>query len=307
MSTIAPREVPLGGLRAMTVRRTLPNRERTTIGAWCFIDHYGPNRVSTDADGMFVAPHPHTGLQTVTWLFSGEVEHRDSVGSVQSIGPGEVNLMTAGSGISHSEVSTVEDGWLHGVQLWTVLPDADRHIAPFFEHHLCPRLVIDGSLVTVFVGELGDARAETTTFTDMLGAELLITPGAPVRVPARVDFEYGLLIDNGRAKINGEDVQPHYLAYIEPGVNELVIEASEPTRAILLGGVPFEEPIVMWWNFIARSHDEIEQMRRDWQSDVIDGGDPAGRFGHVDFDGPAIPAPEMPRVTLRARGGTRAG
>jgi redox-sensitive bicupin YhaK (pirin superfamily) len=297
----------------MTVRRTLPNRERTTIGAWCFIDHYGPNRVSTGSgtgstsDGMFVAPHPHTGLQTVTWLFSGEVEHRDSVGSVQSIGPGEVNLMTAGHGISHSEVSTVDNGWLHGVQLWTVLPDAARNVAPFFEHHLCPRLVINGSLITVFVGELGEAQAATTTFTDMLGAELLITPGAPVRIPARVDFEYGLLIDNGRATINGEDVEPHHLAYIEPGVNELVIEASEPTRAILLGGVPFEEPIVMWWNFIARSHDEIEQMRAAWQSQVVIGVDPTGRFSAVDFDGASIPAPEMPRVRLRARGGTRAG
>ena len=293
----------------MTVRRTLPNRERTTIGAWCFIDHYGPNHVSASngEPGMYIAPHPHTGLQTVTWLFTGEVEHRDSVGSLQSIGPGEVNLMTAGHGIAHSEVSTVDDGWLHGVQLWTVLPDDSRDIPPFFEHHLCPRIVISGTIATIFVGELGDARAETTTFTDMVGAELLITAGTSVTIPHRADFEYGVLIDSGRARVNGEDVEPHHLAYVAPGAAELVIDAAEPTRAILLGGIPFEEPIVMWWNFIARTHDEIEQMRRDWQSDVIAGGNADGRFGHVDFSGAAIPAPEMPRVTLRARGGTRAG
>jgi len=313
MSTVAPREVPLGGLRAMMVRRTLPNRERTTIGAWCFIDHYGPNRVTTAPvaegaiDGMYVAPHPHTGLQTVTWLFSGEVEHRDSIGSLQSIAPGEVNLMTAGRGISHSEVSTVDDGWLHGVQLWTVLPNEHRHTAPFFEHHECPRVALDGTLVTVFVGELGGAAAPTTTFSEMLGAELLIPGGSSVRIPAREDFEYGLLVDSGRASINGEDVPQHHLGYIVPGADELVIETAEPTRAILLGGVPFAEPIVMWWNFIARSHDEIVEMREAWQNDVIAGGDAHGRFGSVDFPGAAIPAPEMPRVTLRARGGSRAG
>ena len=123
---ISPREVPLGGLRAMPVRRTLPSRQRSLVGAWCFLDHYGPDEVA-ETGGMTVAPHPHTGLQTVSWLFSGEIEHRDSAGFHAHVRPGEVNLMTAGQGISHSEVSTPETTTLHGAQLWVALPDATRH------------------------------------------------------------------------------------------------------------------------------------------------------------------------------------
>ncbi len=319
MSTIAPREVPLGGLRAMTVRRTLPNRERTTIGAWCFIDHYGPNRVrpllaggdsvslGTDDgtkpahEGMFVAPHPHTGLQTVTWLFSGEVEHRDSVGSHQLITPGSVNLMTAGRGIQHSEVSATFDGWLHGVQLWVVLPDAHRHQLPFFEHFTAPRVTLGNAEVTVFVGSLGDIAAPPTTFSDLVGAELNMPAHTTIEVPYRSDFEYGILIDRGHASVNDEDVPPHHLAYVEPGAGNLTITAHEPTRLLLLGGVPFDESIVMWWNFIARSHDEIVAMREAWQGDVIDGTTGEGIFGQMSFDGPSIPAPEMPGVRLKSR------
>ena len=131
---MTPREVPLGGLRAMTVRRTLPQRQRSLIGAWCFVDHYGPDPVD-DTGGMNVAPHPHTGLQTVSWLFEGEIEHRDSAGNHAMVRPGEVNLMTAGRGISHSEISTPGTRTLHGAQLWVALPDADRHVEPDFAHH----------------------------------------------------------------------------------------------------------------------------------------------------------------------------
>src|SRR5688572_17921795 len=131
---MTPREVPLGGPRAMTVRRTLPQRGRSLIGAWCFLDHYGPDPVA-ESGGMSVAPHPHTGLQTVSWLFEGEIEHRDSAGNHAMVLPGEVNLMTAGRGISHSEVSTGATTVLHGAQLWVALPDADRHADPGFEHY----------------------------------------------------------------------------------------------------------------------------------------------------------------------------
>ena len=122
VEVLTPREVPLGGPRAMTVRRTLPQRQRSLIGAWCFLDHYGPDDVA-DTGGMSVAPHPHTGLQTVSWLFTGEIEHRDSAGHHAMVRPGELNLMTAGHGISHSEVSTPDDHGLHGAQLWVALPD----------------------------------------------------------------------------------------------------------------------------------------------------------------------------------------
>ncbi|HET6736857.1 pirin family protein, partial [Mycobacterium sp.] len=129
-----PREVPLGGPRAIRVRRTLPQRERSLIGAWCFADHYGPHDVR-GGPGMDVPPHPHTGLQTVSWLFDGEVEHRDSAGVHAMVRPGELNLMTAGAGICHSEVSTAATSMLHGVQLWVALPDADRDTARGFAHY----------------------------------------------------------------------------------------------------------------------------------------------------------------------------
>ena len=131
---MTPRDVPLGGPRAMRVRRTLPQRERSLIGAWCFVDHYGPDEVA-DSGGMVVPPHPHTGLQTVSWLFTGEVEHRDSAGHHAMVRPGEVNLMTAGRGISHSEVSPPSTSTLHGAQLWVALPDSARHTDPGFAHH----------------------------------------------------------------------------------------------------------------------------------------------------------------------------
>ncbi|HYU85503.1 MAG TPA: pirin family protein, partial [Kribbellaceae bacterium] len=134
IEVLAPREVPLGGPRAMRVRRTLPQRQRSLIGAWCFLDHYGPDSVE-ERGGMSVAPHPHTGLQTVSWLFSGEIEHRDSAGNHAMVRPGELNLMTAGRGISHSEVSTPETTILHGAQLWVALPDSSRFGDPGFEHY----------------------------------------------------------------------------------------------------------------------------------------------------------------------------
>lgn len=312
MSVVRPREVPLGGLRAMTVRRTLPNRERTTIGAWCFIDHFGPNKTH-DTGGMSVAPHPHTGLQTVSWLFAGEVEHRDSVGSHQLVSPGQLNLMTAGSGIAHSEVSTRNSEWLHGVQLWVALPDAHRRIAPFFEHVIPPRVsvpIISGdagttgdATVTVFVGQLFDVESQATLFSPLVGAEILMPAQSHLVVPVDATFEHGVLIDRGALVVNDELGETSDLIYVYPGVEQLELRSGdEPVRAVLLGGVPLGEQLVMWWNFIGRSHEEIVAFRDAWQSDVIEHGNQSGTFGHVDFIGAAIPAPDMPKVRLRARG-----
>ena len=157
-----PREVPLGGPRAMPVRRTLPQRHRSLIGAWCFVDHYGPDPVS-ESGGMVVAPHPHTGLQTVSWLFTGEIEHRDSAGNVAMVRPGEVNLMTAGRGISHSEVSTPQTTVLHGAQLWVALPDAERDTEPGFQHYAPDGIAGEGWRARVFLGSLlGDSSPVAT-------------------------------------------------------------------------------------------------------------------------------------------------
>ena len=168
IEVLTPREVPLGGPRAMTVRRTLPQRERSLIGAWCFLDHYGPDHV-TDSGGMSVAPHPHTGLQTVSWLFTGEIEHRDSAGHHAMVRPGELNLMTAGHGISHSEVSTPETSVLHGAQLWVALPSSARDDAPTFDHYAPAAVTGEGWEARVFLGSLLGDTSPVATATPAAG------------------------------------------------------------------------------------------------------------------------------------------
>jgi Pirin-related protein len=299
---LEPREVPLGGPRAMSVRRTLPQRARSLIGAWCFADHYGPDPV-TGPGAMDVPPHPHTGLQTVSWLFEGEIEHRDSTGAHAHIRPGQVNLMTAGSGIQHSEVSTAATATLHGVQLWVALPDASRHVAPFFEHADPEPVRIGDAVLRVFVGSLDGDGSPVTAFTPLLGAQVDLPAGGSVTLPADTRFEYGLLVDAGSPRFGGVGIPRDHLGYLPPGQPELRIEAGdEPVRAVLLGGEPLGEPIVMWWNFVGRSHEEVVAFREQWQADVIDGGDPAGRFGRVEgYPGPALPAPALPNVRLQPR------
>ncbi len=309
---LAPRDVPLGGPRAMNVRRTLPQRGRTTIGAWCFADHYGPD----DASGasMVVPPHPHTGLQTVSWLFAGEIEHRDSAGSHELVRPGAVNLMTAGRGISHSEVSTPGSTRPHGLQLWVALPDASRHVGPFFEHADTTAVTVGDATVRVFVGALAGGVApesSVTVFSPLLGAQLDLPAGGTVELEVDPSFEHGVLVDAGAVSIavDGADADAatsvawSELAYIEPGRRTLVIRAGDaPARVVLLGGVPFGEELVMWWNFIGRSHDEIVEFRRQWQADVIGRDNPDGRFGTVaGYDGSPLPAPELPTVRLKPR------
>lgn len=302
IQVLEPREVPLGGPRAMTVRRTLPQRGRSLIGAWCFVDHYGPDEVA-ETGGMTVPPHPHTGLQTVSWLFEGEVEHRDSSGAWARVRPREVNLMTAGRGIQHSEVSTPETVRLHGAQLWIALPDRDRHVAPFFEHAEPAPITVGAATLRVFVGALaGSAVSPVRTFTALVGAQLDLPAGASVELPVDERFEHGLLVDAGTARLDGVEIPGAHLGYAAPGRSSVRIAAGEaPLRALLLGGEPLGEPIVMWWNFIARDHDEIVALREQWQGEVIDGGDATGRFGAVAGWEHALPAPVMPDVRLRPR------
>jgi quercetin 2,3-dioxygenase len=305
---LAPREVPLGGPRAMTVRRTLPSRSRSLIGAWCFVDHYGPDPVA-ESGGMSVAPHPHIGLQTVSWLFTGEITHRDSAGHHAAVRPGEVNLMTAGHGISHSEVSTPKTEVLHGAQLWVALPEAARHGEPGFVHHAPPAHVGDGLEARVFLGSLLGEVSPVLTATPLLGAELLLDPGATVLLDVDPEFEHGVLVDAGQVRVAGTDAAAHDLAYLPPGRHRLeLVAGGTPVRLLLLGGPPFGEPIVMWWNFVARTHEEVVAARDDWQAQLVAGGTGSGpgladgRFGRpVGEDLPPIPAPELPGVRLRER------
>jgi quercetin 2,3-dioxygenase len=306
---LEPREVPLGGPRAMRVRRTLPQRSRSLIGAWCFVDHYGPDLVS-DSGGMSVAPHPHTGLQTVSWLFTGEIQHRDSAGSSAKVRPGEVNLMTAGRGISHSEVSTPATTTLHGAQLWVALPDSARFVDPGFEHHAPDPVAGEGWTARVFLGSLLGSTSPVETHTALLGAEILLSAGTTLRLDVDEAFEHGLLVDTGLVSLDGQEVKAAELAYAAPGRDCLELTAYDDARVLLLGGEPFAESIVMWWNFVGRSHDEIVQFRSEWQEQILAAGlvvpdsqfIAPGRFGIVvDEHLPPIPAPALPNARLKER------
>ncbi len=302
LEILEPRDVPLGGPRAMSVRRTLPQRSRSLIGAWCFVDHYGPDLVATTG-GMTVPPHPHTGLQTVSWLFAGQIDHRDSVGSHVTVRPGELNLMTAGRGVQHSEVSLPQTTLLAGAQLWIALPDNSRHGEAFFERFTPTPFEFAGATISVFLGELLGHVSTARTFSRVVGAQIDLPAHASVEIPSDPSFEHGVLVDTGAAQVNAQPVAWSELAYVPRGSSTLSIRAGEtPLRALLIGGEPLGEEIVMWWNFIGRSHEEIVEFRRAWQTDVISDGNEAGRFGRVQgYDGPALPAPELPNVRLRPR------
>ncbi|NIH80635.1 pirin family protein [Amycolatopsis viridis] len=299
LTVLAPRDVPLGGPRAMRVRRTLPQRQRSLIGAWCFADHYGPEDVAATG-GMDVAPHPHTGLQTVSWLFSGMIEHRDSLGTHAVVRPGELNLMTGGNGIAHSEVSTPDTTTLHGVQLWIALPGEHRHAARDFQHYVPPVVTVPGATVRVFLGSLAGSTSPVPAYTPLLGAELTLDPGARLVLDVDPAFEHGVLQDTGSVTIDGTALATGDLAYLAPGASRLELAGhdAEPARVLLIGGVPFTEEIVMWWNFVGRSHDEVVQAREDWMKGT--------RFGEVHgYDGAPLPAPELPNAPLKPRGSKR--
>ncbi|MEU4656525.1 pirin family protein [Streptomyces sp. NPDC023723] len=299
VEVLTPRDVPLGGPRAMRVRRTLPQRARTLIGAWCFADHYGPDDV-TRTGGMDVAPHPHIGLQTVSWLFSGEIEHRDSLGTHAYVRPGELNLMTGGHGICHSEVSTPTTTVLHGVQLWVALPSEHRDTDRDFQHYVPGPVQVAGAELRVFLGSLAGSVSPVRTFTPLLGAELTLAPRTTVTLPVDPAFEHGLLVDQGEIHLNDSPVHAAELGYVPAGTDTLTLHnaATEPSRAVLLGGTPFEEEIIMWWNFIARSTEAIAQAREDWMA--------GRRFGEVKgYDGDSLPAPVLPNVPLKPRGNRR--
>jgi len=291
--------VALGGPRGFAVTRTLPNRGRRMVGAWCFLDAYGPHELDGSA-GMRVGPHPHTGLQTVTWLVAGEVLHRDSLGTVQEIRPGTLNLMTAGRGISHAEQTPADHSpVLQGVQLWVALPHAVRDMPPAFAHHAdLPKLVGSGFEATVLMGTLAGRTSPAACHTPLVGAEITLR-GSHVVLPLDPTFEYAVLALDGAPTVDDATLKPGPLLYLGLGRRELRLAADGETRLLLLGGEPFEERLVMWWNFVARDHDEIVQMRADW-------ADGTPRFGTVrGYDGPALAAPPMPITRLVPRGRVR--
>ena len=275
-------------LGELDIRRALPLRQRRLVGPWCFLDRYGPLSFS-DAKPMDVAPHPHIGLQTVSWLLDGEVLHHDSLGYEAMVRPGELNVMTSGRGISHSEETPRRhSGILNGVQLWVALPDASRDAAPAFEHH--PTLPVHESRdarVTLFMGSLGGATSPATAHSPILGADATIARSGRVELPLDPAFEHALFVTEGAAAAEGDVLVPDVLYYLAPGRDELSITTTAGARVLLLGGPPFTERILMWWNFVARTHEELAAAREEWEEG-------SGRFGTVrGYDGPSVPAPPL--------------
>lgn len=280
------RESTVGAVR---VRRALPRRLRRTVGPWCFADHVGPVEV-TETAGLDIGPHPHTGLQTVTWLLSGEVLHRDSLGTEQLITPGQLNLMTAGRGVTHSEEATGGyRGTLQGVQMWVAQPDTTRFGEPAFAHHpSLPGVELDASTLTVLAGAFAGVTSPARQDSPLVGVDAVLRRGTSTW-PLRAEFEHGLVVLEGAVLVGGQPVVPGRLGYLGRGRDELALTADEPARVLLLGGEPFGEPILMWWNFVARSREEITGAYEQWRAED-------GRFGAVRSRLDRIPAPRPPWV-----------
>jgi redox-sensitive bicupin YhaK (pirin superfamily) len=281
------RTVDLGGT---PVRRALPTKGRRTIGAWCFVDHFGPAG-GPGPGSMGIGPHPHIGLHTVTWLLEGEVLHTDSLGSEQLIRPGQLNLMTAGHGVAHAEQTPSESSQLrqHGAQLWVAQPEATRHGAPAFEHHAeLPEIGLgDGLGATVMVGGVGEVRSPARTDWPLLGLAVRSQDRAAGDVVLDPSFEHGVVVLEGRAEVDGHEVAPGELAYLGEGRTDLALRTDGPTALLVLGGEPFADELLMWWNFVARTRDEVETASADWND-----ADP--RFGAVVSDLGRIDAPSLP-------------
>ena len=288
---IDSRVVPLGGVRGLSVHRTLPQRGLPTVGPWCFVDLFGPT-----FERMTVLPHPHTGLQTVTWPLAGEIRHRDSRGSDALLRPGELNLMTSGDGVSHSEVTVAKGPTLmHGIQLWVALPDSRRNGPSNFEHHAeLPKVARDGWTATVMMGSFDGVASPATTYSPMVGVELKVRAGR-LTVPLSPEFEHAVLAIDGHVIVDDFDVGHRQMYYLAPGRDQATIDVRTDTTLLLIGGAPFQEDLVMWWNFIGRTHEDIAQARADWEADDE-------RFGYVDgHNGERIPAPPLPNVRLKPR------
>jgi quercetin 2,3-dioxygenase len=273
----------------MRIRRALPSRERRMVGPWCFLDHFGPVDVS-QGRGMRVGPHPHIGLQTVTWLYEGEILHRDSLGYVQPIRPGQLNLMTSGQGISHSEESPVaRPPLLHGVQFWIALPDAARAGAPAFDHiPNLPHVEHAGLHCTVLVGSALGAHSPARMHWPVMGVDVRIDDAADASLPLDAGFEHAALVTIGAVEVEGEMLEPGTLLYLGGQRERLSLRASAAARLVLVGGRAFEEPMLMWWNFVARDKQELTEACRGWNRGEAVYGEVRG------YDGARLVAPMPP-------------
>ncbi|NLA29788.1 MAG: pirin family protein [Propionibacterium sp.] len=297
-----PYRASLGAVSPTQVGRLIPQRGLVMIGGWCLFDHFGP-----DARPLRVAGHPHTGLQTLTWLFEGELCHRDSLGTDELIHPGEVGLLTAGWGATQTEYST--PGPLHGIQLWAALPADARFTAPHFELFATEPVRMGDHELAVFIGEFGDAESPVEVYSPLCAAEIRFTTDDPLIIDLPKSWEFGVLADTGTVQVNDTKVSAGSLGYVAAGQQKLRLQAhanaGEVVRAVVIGGEPFGEDIVGWWNFVGRSHEEIMAWRANWQAGIgaEAGGDNPNNFPMTrrTDDEKEIEAPPMPPVRLRPR------
>jgi len=291
LERLEARSTEIGG--GILIRRALPNRHRRTVGAWCFLDHAGPIEFGAGG-GMHVGPHPHIGLQTFTWLIEGEVVHRDSLGNEQLITPGQVNLMTAGSGITHAEDSAPGGGGrLHAAQLWIALPEHERHRAPAFRNypHL-PLIERGGFSVRVLAGSVWGETSPAEVYSPLIGLDLASAGRAALDLPLEPAFEHAALVLAGTARVGGEALAPGTLLYLGTGRDAVTLQAEDPARVLLVGGTPFGEEILVWWNFVARTRAEIAAATSDWNA--------GRRFGPVHGSpAPRLIAPDVAGLNLR--------
>ncbi|WP_227997176.1 pirin family protein [Nocardia australiensis] len=292
------REVPLGGVRGVFVERVLPQRDLPTVGAWCFLDHFGSPTVTDTGASPNIDPHPHIGLQTVTWPFDGHIRHRDSVGSDAEIQPGQLNLMTSGRGIAHSEYQVDGAPAGHGLQLWIALPGNRARIDPHFEQHReLPVYSVPGVRAIVLIGSLGGSTSPAIAYTPIVGADMRIDAGTETSIPLEPGFEHAVLVIEGSVEVDGVEVESGPLLYLGTGRTELPLASASGAHFALIGGEPFDEDLVMWWNFVGRSHEEIVAARNDWENRNVERF--AGIAGHPPEQ--RIPAPPLPGLHLKPR------
>lgn len=288
LAGVEAREGRATSVGGTAVRRVLPTKGRRSVGAWCFVDLMGPADAE-EPDPLEVGPHPHIGLSTLTWLLEGEAVHTDSLGTEQIIRPGQVNLMTAGHGIAHAELAAKPP--FRGVQMWLAQPEATRHGPSRFAHVAeVPRVDLGIGEAVVFAGALAGEASPVRTDTEVFGAEVTLRRGRLV-LPVEVASEHAVVPLDGRLAVGPETVEPGWLALVPGGIEELAIEAAgDATRFLVLGGVPLDERLSMWWNFVARDHDEITAAYHDWQQRT-------DRFGEVPSSLERIEAPRPPWLT----------
>ena len=287
IQTITPTTHDLGGFK---VHRTLPSKPHRMIGPFLFFDQMGPAHFP-QGQGIDVRPHPHINLATVTYLFAGAIDHRDSIGTFATIEPGAVNLMTAGSGIAHSERSPQAQRdigpELSGIQTWLALPDASEEIAPAFEHVArsdLPEIAAGGAKARIIMGSLWGARAPTTTYAETIYADIVLDAGSSIPIDAEAD-ERAIYLALGEASLDGMPLALQTLYVLAPG-HRATLRSPLGGRVMLCGGEAFATPRHIWWNFVSSRRDRIQQAKEDWK---------AGRFAAVPGDDKEfIPLPEVP-------------